>query len=111
MAMTRYAVVESSTDLRCPDSRVRFYTSLAKARADAAQGGDYTHDDPETARNWHHTFRTIYALPSGWRKPTAAMLARLAQAASTTTYPRTVQDALAYVIRCAGYRVPSEDTT
>jgi hypothetical protein len=36
--MARWAVIEQSTDLRYPHTRVRWYRSLRRALTDAAQG-------------------------------------------------------------------------
>ena len=101
--MARYAVVEQSTDPYDRRTKVRFFASRRSALECAAQGGEFTYPDPEAAQNWHHTFRAVYLLPKGWRKPRD--LGKLARMLATPTYPCTEQDALGWFIAQAGERV------
>ncbi|WP_304459230.1 hypothetical protein [Alicyclobacillus sendaiensis] len=97
--MARYAVIEQSTDLRSPRTKVRFTTSVRQARQWCEGSGQFTYGDPESARNWHRTFIKVYQLPVGWRKPSDKYLQEKARQASTPTYPRTAVDVLADEIR------------
>ena len=90
----RYALVSRSTDMRCPATSVRFTESKRCALVWRASGGEFTHADPDAARNHHHTLRTAYVVPTGWRKPPSQALARSATAMSSGDYPRTLADAL-----------------
>jgi hypothetical protein len=96
--MARYAVVEQSTDPYDRRTKVRFFASRRSALEYAAQGGECTYPDPETAQNWHHTL-----LPKEWRKPRD--LGKLARGLATPPYPCTAQDALGWFVAQAGERV------
>lgn len=52
--------VEQSTDQRCKQTKIKKFTSKIAANKWAKHSGNYTHDDPESARNYHHTFRSLY---------------------------------------------------
>lgn len=102
----RYAVIEKSTDLRYPQTKITFTTSLAKAkRIRELRSGRFTYDDPDEARNWHRTFVYVYQLPTGWRKPSEKFLREEARKESTPTYPRTPSDILGEIIRKVGTKV------
>lgn len=55
-----YYVIEQSTDMRCKNTKIRKFRSVKSAKQYASHGGFYTHDNPEEARNYHHTFREVY---------------------------------------------------
>lgn len=58
-----YYGVEQSTDQRNRNTVIRKFTTVEKAIAWKLKGsGDFTYNDPEAARNWHHTFRDVYEL-------------------------------------------------
>ncbi len=61
--------IEESTDMRDPRTVIKKFTSVQSAKRWCANSGKFTHDNPETAQNYHHTFRTIYQSPLGWRLP------------------------------------------
>lgn len=97
--------VEQSTDLRDPRTRIRRFRSEPAALSWAAHSGQFTYADPEGARNWHHTFRTLYRMPKGWRPPKPQTLFREAERQSTRDYPRTSDDMLAEHVRRDGERI------
>lgn len=103
--MPRYAVIEQSTDLRARGTKIRFTNSKTKALSYLKGSGRYTYGDPNFAQNWHRTFVEVYELPDGWRKPSKKKLEEEAMRWSTSTYPRTVNDVLAYVISSEGIEV------
>jgi len=106
----RYAVISRSTDLRCPNSKVRILRSKRNALAIKASGnsGDYTYEDPAIARNWHRTFINVYELPAGVRLPSVKALKKEAKKASSPTYPRSWEDILADYIRRVGVKIKEE---
>ena len=103
--MTTYYGIEQSTDSRCPQTRVKRLSNRATAERYAAMGTRLTYADPDVARNWHHTFYSAWAMPSGWRAPSPTCLAAAAQRSSSRDYPRTSADVLALAIERDGERV------
>lgn len=66
----KYALITYSTDMRSPNYKIEFTTSKARALKHYNHDAVLTHNDPETARNYHHTITSILELESGFRKPT-----------------------------------------
>lgn len=66
--------IEESTDLRNPRTVIKKFSSENAARKWAARGGGFTYDDPEAARNYHHTFRRVYRMPMRWRMPSKSKI-------------------------------------
>lgn len=55
--------ISRSTDLRCPQTTVRKFSSkTALLKWMGKNSGNFTHDDPEAARNYHHTFKYGFEL-------------------------------------------------
>ncbi len=98
----RYALTEKSTDMRDPRSVVKFTTSRREAVAWLKRSGGFTHADPVAARNYHHTFREVYEIPSGWRKPSQRELDLRARKDATPTYPRNSTDVLRGIVEDVG---------
>lgn len=76
--MPTYAMIEKSTDLNHPNTKVGFTRSLKRAttwRDEPGKSGRFTYSDPGAAQNHHHTFRYVYEMPHGWRRPTKKALA------------------------------------
>lgn len=104
--MPRYAIIEQSTDLRHPNSKIRFTQSKRTVKEILSKRESrYTYPDPKAARNWHHTFTYIYELPAGWRIPSKKSLQKEAYKCSTPTYPRTADDILANQIMAIGTKI------
>jgi len=111
LTVPRYAVISWSTDLRCPDSKVRILRSKRAALAIKASGnsGGYTYENPDLAHNWHRTFINVYELPVGVRLPSVKALRKEAKKASSPTYPRSWEDMLADYIRRVGVVVKEDN--
>lgn len=107
--MRRYAVIEQSTDLRYPQTKIWFTRSLRGIAKLLERSGRFSYSDPEAARNWHRTFVKAYELPVGWRKPTEKQLREKAVKESTSTYPRNSMDILAWIIREVGVEVKFDE--
>lgn len=103
--VSRYAVIERSTDLRDPRTRIWFVRNLRETARFREGSGRFTHVNPEEARNWYRTFVEVYELPSGWRKPPKRRLSEWVRREATPTYPRNELDALAWFIRREGQRL------
>ena len=54
--------VEQSTDLRCPNTVIKRFSSINALRKWMENSGGFTHSDPERMMNYHHTFRYGYEL-------------------------------------------------
>lgn len=109
--MPRYAVIEQSTDLRYPQTKIWFTRSLREVAKLRERSGRFTYSDPEAARNWHRTFVEVYELPAGWRKPPEKQLREQARKESTPTYPRNSMDILAWIIRKVATEVKFDERT
>jgi len=97
--------IEQSTDLRYPGTRIRKFSSEKAALKWKSRGGGYTHTDPDSVRNWHHTIRRVFRMPPGWRPPSRAKLRKEAKEKSTPSYPRNENDVLAAYIEGQGMEV------
>lgn len=98
-----YYGIEQSTDLRCPNTVVKKFTSRKAAIAwkDApGKSGRTTYGDPEGARNWHHTFRHVYELRGRVDRKSSVFKDR-----GTSTYPRNDADNMATYLYIAGNEV------
>lgn len=97
--------IEQSTDSRAPRTKVIRSRSAQGMREWADGGGGFTYPDPEGARNFHHSFRSLWEMPKGWRKPSRAALSKMAREKSSRDYPRNETDALADIIALEGTEV------
>lgn len=84
-------VVTYSTDLRCKQTKIRKFTSKKRALEFAkSNSGDFTYDNPELEKNYHHTFSKVYDYPGRidmkWIKKEMGY--------ATSTYPCTENDAI-----------------
>ena len=96
-----YYVISQSTDLRCPLTKIRKFTSLNAAVRFAGMGnGEYTYKNPEAARNWHHTFNEIWELKGRINRKDPIFQDR-----GTSCYPRNDDDNLASYIQKHGFEV------
>ena len=100
----RYAIIRQSTDSRCPMSEVEFTRSKKVISAALVEKPKLTYNDPEAAKNWHHTLTYVYELPDGWRRPSQKFLSERVSKCSSC-YPRTKTDILADKIMDDGVRV------
>jgi hypothetical protein len=103
--------VESTTDMRCPETVVKRFRSEPAARNWAEKGGGYAwpgaadNSLPGPSRNFHHRLRELYRMPAGWRPPSQRELRQRAHEDSTPSYPRNAADALAKAIWKKGERL------
>lgn len=93
--------IEQSTDLRCPRTVVKKFASESALKLWLnGGGGEFTYADPESARNWHRTFREGYELNGRiYRKH------KVFSDVGTRDYPRCAADNLAAYIHKFGTRV------
>jgi hypothetical protein len=90
--------VEQSTDQRCPRTAVKKFASRSALRRWIGNGGgDFTYADPESARNWHHTFREGYEM-----KRRIDRNDRIFSCVGTRDYPRCAADNMAACIHKFG---------
>lgn len=68
--MFMYAILTYSTDQTSPNYKIEFTTSKKKVREALNCEMKTTYEDPELAQNWHHDFKSVYEMPTGWRRPT-----------------------------------------
>lgn len=85
--------IEQSTDLRCPRTVVKKFSTLSSLLRWMEGGGGFTYDDPDVARNYHHTFRYGYKLIGrvNWKD-------QIFSDRGTGFYPRNSSDNLASYI-------------
>ena len=65
-----YVILTYSTDQVRPNYKIEFTTSKKKVRDALSYKMKTTYEDPELAQNWHNDLKSVYEMPSGWRKPT-----------------------------------------
>ncbi|MBD5641851.1 MAG: hypothetical protein HDQ91_05485 [Desulfovibrio sp.] len=86
-------------------TKVRKFSSLNAAMRFARIGsGNYTYKDPEAARNWHHTFNSVWELKGRINRRDPIFSDR-----GTSCYPRNDADNLAAYIQRNGEEIPLED--
>lgn len=86
-----YYGVEQSTDMRDKRTVIKKFASNKVALLKwMKNSGGFTYDDPESARNYHHTFRKGYELNGRVNKKD-----KIFMESGTPTYPRNDADNLA----------------
>lgn len=96
--------IEQSTDLRDRRTAVKKFASESALRRWIGNGGgELTYADPESARNWHHTFREGYELVGRIDRKS-----RIFSDVGTRDYQRCAADNLAAYINKFGTPVKSE---
>lgn len=86
-----YYGVFQSTDLRDRRTQIKKFSSLKAAlKWKEIDNGLFTHDDPDAARNHHHSFKYIYEYHGRIDKKD-----KIFQYNGTSTYPCTENDKLA----------------
>ncbi len=97
--------IEQSTDMRCPQTVIAKFTSRRSAMR-WLEPARLTHgEDAETVQNFHHTLRTAYEMPVGFRLPSPKQLSVRAFKNSSSAYPRNSRDIIASIVRAAGTKV------
>jgi hypothetical protein len=86
------------------------FTTSKKAALEALKSEiEFSHKDPQAAKNWHHDLTYVYLMPVGWRKPTQRNLLIASTKYQNSAYPRNKMDILAgYVIK-EGKRINKTD--
>ena len=94
-----YYVVTYSTDLRNKQTQIKKFTSeKAAIKFAKIDNGNFTYADPESARNWHHTFKRVYEYPGRMDRKWIDK----EKTYSSPTYPCTENDAIhSYLYRFA----------
>ena len=94
-----YYVVTYSTDMRNKQTQIKKFTSeKAAIRFAKIDNGNFTYADPESARNWHHTFKKVYEFSGRLDKKWIDK----EKTYSSPTYPCTENDAIhSYLYRFA----------
>lgn len=95
--------IEQSTDMRCPRTVVKKFTSRKALAYWLMGGGGYTYADPDSARNWHHSFRSGFELSGRIDKSN-----KIFKDSGTPTYPRNATDNLATYIQTFGKSIMME---
>lgn len=85
-----YYGVEQSTDMRDKRTVIKKFSSKASLIKWMKNSGGFTYDDPESARNYHRTFREGYKLDGRVNKKD-----KIFMESGTPTYPRNDKDNLA----------------
>lgn len=102
--------IEQSTDLRNPQTKIiRFRSKAAALKWRDAKNGEMTHADPAAARNYHRTFRSVYATTESL--PSRKAMEDMAFRESTSMYPRRAEDIMARILFSRGERVEALDAT
>lgn len=93
--------VKQSTDLRDRQTEVKKFKTEAALKKWLSYGsGNFTHDDPESERNYHHSFKSGYELQGKMNKKDKIFL-RL----GTSTYPLSYNDKVAHYLYVYGREV------
>jgi hypothetical protein len=79
--------VEQSTDKRCPNTVIKKFTSIRSLKKWMEFSGRFTHENPEFAMNWHHTYRMGYYLNGRINKKD-----KIFSDKGSRTYPRSLND-------------------
>jgi len=97
--------IEQSTDMRCPRTVVKKFTSKATLLKWVNCGGNYTFNDPEGARNFHRSFRAAYELSGRINKSDPIFKDR-----GSRDYPRNATDNLASYIFKNGLQITTGES-
>lgn len=101
--------IESTTDMRYPETKIVKFSSKARAAAWLAQdqgfawSGGARPDIPSRQQNWHRRLRECYVVV-GFRPSSLKARQKEADRISTPTYRRREADVLASEIRRSGDR-------
>lgn len=85
-----YYGVEQSTDLRDRRTVIKKFTTERSLNKWMEKSGEFTYADPESARNYHHTFRYGYYLNGRIDKKNSIF-----KESGTSTYPLREADKVA----------------
>ena len=96
----RYAMIEYCTDLRMQDSAIRFTQSKRTAEQFLIQA-------PNPPVSGHRRVRSVYILPTGWKKPSDKFLSQMADNESTSTYRVSARDVLVTKISRVSVQLPN----
>lgn len=95
-----YYGIEQSTDMRDKRTVIKKFSSKASLIKWMKNSGGFTYDDPESARNYHHTFREGYELKGRVDKKDKIFMDR-----GSPTYPRSDNDNLANYLYVYGVEI------
>ena len=100
--MSRYAIIESNTDMRDRQTKITFTTSLVVAKKAREKSGALAYADAVESQNFHRRVVNVYELPVGFRKPPLKKLKDEAFRSWNSAYRRSAQDVLATMICSVG---------
>jgi hypothetical protein len=95
--MSVFVLIEQSTDRNRPETKIKIvYSEIAAQKFvnETGKSGRFSSPCPEIERNWHHTFRTAYEMPVGWRRPSKKRLDDLAWEQGSSSHRLTANDIL-----------------
>lgn len=96
-----YFGVEQSTDSRCKNTIIVKFAKNEKEKMkkwyNSEKNGRFTYTDPESAQNFHHTFRYIYEY-DGYLIFSKTEIDKIRKSA-TSTYPIDINDAKVDIIK------------
>lgn len=99
--MIMFYGVKQSTDMRNKQTEVKkFKTETALKKWLSYGGGNFTYDDPEEARNYHHSFKSGYELNGRINKKD-----RIFQQKGSRDYPKSNNDKIASYLYVYGRSV------
>lgn len=106
-----YFGIEKSTDLRNPQTVIVKFAKNDKKKIKAwffsKSNGEFTYDNPEAARNHHHTFRYIYEY-DGYLRMTKKEIDEIKKY-STSMYPIYTDDARAKIIEKYAFKLTTDE--
>lgn len=92
--------VEQSTDMRCPRTVIKKFKNKNALLKWMKNSGGFTYEDPDGARNHHHTFRYGYELHGRIDKKDPIF-----SYTGTTTYPKNKEDNMAWYLMRNGLEI------
>ena len=96
--MSVFILVEQSTDQNRPETKIKIVYSESAAQKyvnESGKSGRFSSPCPEIEQNFHHTFRTAYEMPAGWRRPSKKKLDEFVWGKSYSSRRKTANDILA----------------
>lgn len=104
-----YAILTYSTDQTRPNYKIEFTTSKKKVKEALNYKIKTTYEDPELAQNWHNDLKSIYEMPTGWRKPSQKYIKDEVRRMSGSIYSPNENGIIAREIFRAGIEIKNID--
>ncbi len=100
-----YAILTYSTDMRSPNYKIEFTTSKKKVKEALNCEMKPTYENPELAKNWHNDLKSVYEMPTGWRKPTKSFIDKEVTRKRGSIYSPNANGVMASCIRRDGVEI------